>query len=594
MTEDEFWSATDQLKLIHQWARARYAAPWAVLGAVLLRVVASTGPHVQLPAIIGGRASLNMMAVFVAPSGGGKGVSDAVARLAWPADIHEEGLGSGQGIAELFKQTKNPDDRIDRAIFSVSEIDHLTSLHEGKANNTRATLKAALMGERIGSKGASAATSRVVPQHSYRMALSVGGQPGHCGVILDDVSGGMPQRVLWLPGIDPDMPAEPGAEPEPLDHQLPGLLPRRYEDPSIVTEIVYGTDEIAATMIAARLAHSRGEGDPLDGHKALTRAKVAAALAIMAHRTVVDQQDWQLAGAVMDVSSRTRTMVIEHAKQAERAKVRDRAMSRAAGEQFISDHKLERAKKAILRWLERDGQLARHDLRRKLKADLRDHFDPAVAELADTGQLVATKDGSQERYGLGSEGTRVPEVHPPKPQVINRVPEVHGVPEATVTDLDTRRSPESERPKVSCRKWFGEYVSRALESGATRLDPFAVIADGEACGYKEQNIRVAASAHADITAVRDERTTWWSLTGERPFGPSKVLTDYLEQLPANTTEIDQNDYYAYAERNGVERTLARKTAVKSELIQSVPAHGASQSERRWLLTPAVSSDGETA
>ena len=43
MTEDEFWSATPQLTLIYQWARARYAAPWAVLGAVLLRVAASTG-----------------------------------------------------------------------------------------------------------------------------------------------------------------------------------------------------------------------------------------------------------------------------------------------------------------------------------------------------------------------------------------------------------------------------------------------------------------------------------------------------------------------------------------------------------------------
>ncbi|CAM5742462.1 hypothetical protein MAUB1S_01528 [Mycolicibacterium aubagnense] len=59
-------------------------APWAVFGAVLLRVAASTGPHVQHPGVIGGRASLNMMATFVAPSGGGKGISDKVARLAWP------------------------------------------------------------------------------------------------------------------------------------------------------------------------------------------------------------------------------------------------------------------------------------------------------------------------------------------------------------------------------------------------------------------------------------------------------------------------------------------------------------------------------
>ncbi|SUA04718.1 putative prophage protein [Mycolicibacterium fortuitum] len=157
-----------------------------------------------------------------------------------------------------------------------------------------------------------------------------------------------------------------------------------------------------------------------------------------------------------------------------------------------------------------------------------------------------------------------------------------------------RQQTNSERPKVSCRMWFEEYVSTALNAGTERLDPLAVITAGEAHGYKEQNIRVAASAHADVTAVRDAGTTWWSLNGEHPPGASQVLTDYLNHLSASATEIDQDDYYAYAEANGIERTLARKTAVKSELIKSVPAHGASQSERRWLINPAASNDEETA
>ncbi|WP_100465907.1 hypothetical protein [Mycobacteroides abscessus] len=440
MNNDEFFTATTELQTIHQWARARYAAPWAVFGAVLLRVAASTGPHVQLPAIIGGRASLNMMAVFVAPSGGGKGVSDAVARLAWPADIHEEGLGSGQGIAELFKQTKDSQDRIDRAIFSVSEIDHLTSLHEGKANNTRATLKAAVMGERIGGKGASVATSRAVPQHSYRMCLSVGGQPGHCGVILDDSSGGMPQRVLWMPSTDPTMPSERTADPDPLNHRLPGLLTRVHDDSSIVTEIIYGTEDIADTMIAARLAHARGEGDPLDGHKALTRAKVAATLAIMAHRTVVSELDWQLAGHVMDISNMTRDGLIEHARQAARAKVRERAMSRAAGEQFISDHKLDRAKKAVLRWLDRDGETAANQVRSKLKADLRDHFGAAVAELAADGQIVEIQVERGTRYRLSAQVQGVPQVQGTSTQLREGVPDVQGVPEGEQTELENTSS----------------------------------------------------------------------------------------------------------------------------------------------------------
>lgn len=596
MTDDEFWSATDQLKLIHEWARARYAAPWAVLGAVLLRVVASTGPHVQLPAVIGGRASLNMMAVFVAPSGGGKGVSDAVARLAWPADIHEEGLGSGQGIAELFKQTKNPEDRIDRAIFSVSEIDHLTSLHEGKANNTRATLKAALMGERIGSKGASAATSRVVPQHTYRMCLSVGGQPGHCGVILDDVSGGMPQRVLWLPGIDPDMPDQPGAEPEPLDHQLPGLLPSRYEDPSTVTEIVYGTDEIAATMIAARLAHSRGEGDPLDGHKALTRAKVAAALAIMAHRTVVDQQDWQLAGAVMDVSSRTRTMVIEHAKQAERAKVRDRAISRATFDEMIDDRHEKTVRSRILRLLI-TGPKSRSDLRRAMgKQHYREAFDAVLPHLEKICQVITVPGEKAVRYALNPEFTGEPEFTPENTSSdrVNR--EFTGEPPANVTDLDSRRSHDSDRPKLSCQKWLNHHVEELRAAGHTTVESFAVIEAGQALGYTKGSIHQAVSAHPDMRTVDRKRgRAIWSITPDykppRYESADAWLDGWLDNQGSDT--VDPNDVKIAGEAAGHNWDSVRRAAGRMARIESIPAHGEARTERIWRVIPTTEKD-ETA
>ena len=196
MTEDEFWSATDQLTLIYRWARASYVAPWALLYAVLLRAVASTGPHVMLPGPPA-PASLNMGVVLVGRSGAGKGVADKLSRVVWPADIHEEGLGSGQGVAELFREQKNPEDRITRAIFTVSEVDHLAALHSSQGNSTRAALKAALTGDRLGSKGASSATTRSVPADSYRLGLSISAQFGHTAVLMDDVSGGTPQRLLW-------------------------------------------------------------------------------------------------------------------------------------------------------------------------------------------------------------------------------------------------------------------------------------------------------------------------------------------------------------------------------------------------------------
>ncbi|MHC9292497.1 hypothetical protein ACRCUN_08500 [Mycobacterium sp. LTG2003] len=593
MTDDEFWSATDQLKLIHQWARARYVAPWALLLAVLLRVVVSTSHRVMLPGPPA-PASLNMAIILIGRSGSGKGVTDKLARVLWPTDIHEEGLGSGQGIHELFKETKDPADRITRALFTVPEIDHLTALNAGQGNNTLAALKAGLTGDRLGSKGASTATTRSVPADSYRLGLSISAQYGHTAVILDDVTGGTPQRVVWGSVTDPSIPDTPGPEP---DHVLDTKLPDwATADRQVL--IQYGTPEIGEYVAAGLLANQRGELDAIDGHRTLTRLKVAATLAILDHRMVVSALDWELAECIMAKSDATRTAVLEYDRQAARAKIRDRAMSRAAGEQFISDHKLERAKKAILRWLERDGQLARHDLRRKLKADLRDHFDPAVAELAAVGQIVATRDGSQERYGLGSEGTRVPEVHPPKPQVSGRVPEVHGVPEATVTDLDSRRSPEVHQPTLSAPKWFDNHITALREAGHDTAESFAVFAAGQAAGYSVDSLRSAASKHPGVKVIkRTPRTSVWDITGNRPtaFRPATEWVDsYIRHLPEGSTVMDRDDFRAAAEQAGYTWTAVRHAALDHERVESVPAEGDSAVKRTWILKPAAGSEDEAS
>lgn len=109
---EEFFlnSGSEQLAKIHGWARARYTAPWAVFFGVLIRVAASVPPNVQLPGIIGGRASLNMLCAFVGKSGDGKGASTTTAALAWPVEIVTLPIGSGQGIAETFTKRGEDDE----------------------------------------------------------------------------------------------------------------------------------------------------------------------------------------------------------------------------------------------------------------------------------------------------------------------------------------------------------------------------------------------------------------------------------------------------------------------------------------------------
>lgn len=436
-------SGSEQLARIYWWARARYAAPWAVFFAVLLRVAGSVGPHVQLPGVIGGRASLNLLCAFVSASGGGKGISDKVARMAWPKPVLELPIGSGEGIAAAFKRPDKPDEDdepITAAIFNIPEIDTLSGIASRQGSILLAQLKSMAMGEQLGQSNASKATSRIVAAHSYRCCLSVGAQPGHTGVLFNDTTGGTPQRFLWSPTTDPDMPAAAMSDPQPLDTALPFWAPRADG----VVEIIYGPDEIAETVIAAHIARQRGEADPLNGHWMLTRCKVAALLAILHHRSVVSEWDWQLSAEVMAISDTTREWILNEAKKAERAKVRDRAMARARGEEFVSDHKLHRAKSAVIRWLSRDGELAANQLRSKLKADLRDHFGAAVAELVADRLVIEIQVERGARYRLKPEVQGVPEVQGLSAQLSGGVPEVQGVPPTAAADPDFPSSRESD------------------------------------------------------------------------------------------------------------------------------------------------------
>lgn len=584
MTEDEFWSATDQLTLIHRWARASYVAPWALLYAVLLRTIATTGPHVMLPGPPA-PASLNMGVVLVGRSGAGKGVTDKLSRAVWPADIHEEGLGSGQGIAELFKEQKDPEDRITRAVITVSEIDHLTALVAGQGNNTRAALKAALTGDRLGSKGASAATTRAVPADTYRLCLSISAQFGHTAVLMDDVSGGTPQRMLWGSVTDPDMPDKPGPVP---DHVLDTALPSWASSGDQVL-MQYGPPEIRDYIHAGLLANGRGIGEAIDGHATLVRLKVAAALAILDHRSVVSAVDWELSEVIMTKSDATRNSVLEYDRQAARAKVRERAVARSAGEDFYDASRLETVKRSIIRMLERDGEQAGGDLRRRLgKREKRELFDQAIDLLENTG-LVTSSPGEHGsiRYRIGSPVTN--EVTPQNSSSTGVTSEVTRDHAATVTDLDTRRSTDSDPPRLSCRKWFDNHIEGLRAAGHDTIESFAVYEAGQAEGHSLDALRTAASRHPHIRVVarKNNAATWdiTSTTAPEYGNAGKFVTKYIATLPAGVTTIDRDDFRTSAEAAGFSWTAARHAALNHHRVESVPAEGDSTVKRLWVLKP---------
>lgn len=590
VTEETFFDQTDQLRKIREWAHARRVAMWALFFAVLIRVSASTPHTVRLPGLIGGQASLNLFCAFVSRSGGGKGISDKVARMAWPTTIAIRMPGSGEGLSEMFvlrgPETED-NERLTAAILSANEIDTLSGLASRQGSIILAQIKSGWMGEPLGQSNATKATSRHVDEHSYRLCLSVGCQYGHGGVLLNDASGGTPQRFLWSPTEDPNMPYGGGPDPEPLDTAQPFWRPDEHG----VTEIAYGIPEIEKTVIGAHLARQRGEADALNGHALLSRCKVAAVIAIMHQRAEVTRLDWELSGIVMAVSDRTRDSVLEYDRQASRAKIRARAIARADGEEFYDNSRLETVKRSILRMLERDGEQAGNVLRMRLgRKEKRDLFDQAISLLHDA-KLVEPVPGLQKgtRYHLCGQGDHTGQGGSSQVEGPDHVGQ--GDHFGKVADLDSRRSHDQSPPTKSCTQWLADYLADLRAAGKTTAESLAVYAAGEAEGYRIDALRTAASRNKTIAVVgRSANGATWNITGSQApdYRPAhKWVSDYLDRLPPGTAVIDRDDIRRAAEASDYSWTSIRHAALTHPRIESVPAEGDSSVKRLWLIRPSA-------
>lgn len=447
---DDFWSARPILAHIHQFARARRRCPWAVLGVSIVRANGIIPPATALPPYVGGRASLNTFVALTGPSGAGKGTSESAARDAisfrWNdgqiVDLPEFPIGSGEGIARTFmppvagKDGEIECEQVYTAVFSVPEVDTAAGLFSRSGSTLESELRKVFSGEQLGFTNAQAHTRTRVPAHTYRCGLIVGVQPGRAGALLDGADGGTPQRMIWLPVLDADMPDERPEEPGPV------IVKQPHFSGDLAVPVV-----AREAIDAHQLAMHRGTVDPLDGHRLLVRLKVAAALMVLDCRNEaprINDEDWQLAGLVMEISDQTRAWVQRERAEAARRINRGRALAAADRDEIISDSKLNRAKQAILRKLRRSVELPTRELRHALKADIRDNFTTALTELADEGHIAAIEVPGGTRYRLAPEVHAVPAVHAPKTQVETREPGVPRVPAGRVTELDSRSSHEND------------------------------------------------------------------------------------------------------------------------------------------------------
>lgn len=373
----EFWTARPTLEHIRQAAHSRARSADAVLLCTLARIAALTPPTVTLPAIVGGKASLNFLGAIVASSGAGKSSANAVARELVPIErkdvIADIPLGSGEGMTERFfdlveetdengKKRKVKSQVRTGALFYLDEGQALSEMGNRQGATLLPTLRAAWSGETIGQSNASIETHRVLRDHKYRMAIVVGFQVNYAAELLADTEGGTPQRFVYASAIDPTVPYEAPVWPGALHYVPPPVI---LAGTPIVVD-----DDIQDRLRRRQVMMQRGEftPDPLDSHAELGRLKVAALLALLDERIDVNPEDWDLAGHIMRASAAVRTWVIEEARAKARAIEEGRIASAVRREAALEDSATRRAlmsgAKAIGRYAHKNAGtvLAKRDL----------------------------------------------------------------------------------------------------------------------------------------------------------------------------------------------------------------------------------------
>ena len=406
------WRARPALAHLRDFARARLASPWGVLGVTLARVVTAVPPCVQLPPIIGGRASVNLFVGVVGTSGEGKGAAEHAAADALDVGpIEDQPLGSGEGIAHAYMRVggtakdRHAEQHTEAVLFRVHEIDAVAAIDARRGSTLLPQLRSAWMGERLGFHYVDTTKRMPVPAHRYRLCLVAGIQPARARVLLDDSDGGTPQRFLWLPADDPDMAA---------GHPEPAQVPWRRPAPLYVDHhgrvVMSVCDTATQAITAARVARGRREADALDGHSLLCREKVAAALALLDSRLAITEDDWHLAGLVMAKSDATRAEVVDTIRRQGAAANRARGEAEATRAVLVAERVEGAAVQRVCRVLLRAATSAhagitRVELRRAAASRDRHMVDDALARLVEAGQLRA-EDTSRDPGGHGGTGTR--------------------------------------------------------------------------------------------------------------------------------------------------------------------------------------------
>lgn len=379
----EFWETRDTLRGIRQAAHHRQCSPDALLGAVLARTAAINAHTIKTPPTPS-PVGLTTYVALIGRPGMGKSAAARVAQdlVPLPASVVEVPSGSGEGLVEVLIGTVEVDaedgkkrrvrQQVRHNVFiAVDEGSQLIEIGQRQGSTATSVIRTAWTDGVLGNANASEERKRIVPGGQYVYGLVIGFQPSTAGPLLDMVADGTPQRFLWMATADPTAPDVAPEWPDgltitPLDR---GELDK-YRDRAgdTVRHPLVLPEHVSKLVYARRRAALREELviDEMDEHAQLLRIKVAALLALMEHRMEVSEEDWDLAGVIVDTSAEVRSYVQAElraeAEAEEVARLKRQVRRDAASEAGETSRALASAAISVGRKVRKLGRATRRDL----------------------------------------------------------------------------------------------------------------------------------------------------------------------------------------------------------------------------------------
>jgi hypothetical protein len=319
-SEQEFWNSRPLLKHVKLVASKTRKSPHAILGWLMVWMLTRISFETTYVTEVG-RASLNMLFLMSAATGGGKSAARGAAAdnfefedFGWstPPPIQ---AGSGEAIPDSFyTRVKEENDEGKEVwvddwlnpnhcrIFYNDEI----SFHKGKAHQNSSTLEATYLsmysGDNLG-RTLAGGKGKEVPAGQYRAIAVFNAQPENDPFRSDaSMASGMPSRLLNLNASNPNARADYEAAAtieKPSPFKIPHFGMRGDKMPSQFRAL----PEMEAAHAEEDFLANEGLREHGRSHTLLTRAKTACVLAALEGRDYLVIQDWHLAGHLIDHSN---------------------------------------------------------------------------------------------------------------------------------------------------------------------------------------------------------------------------------------------------------------------------------------------------